>query len=232
MMLSICLPSAFAQENDAKIVQDVINGKVVNVNDGQFISIRPSVSVNQNYSQNAYTTDGLTPNYQEVYDIKNVETVIYEDGTYETSCLVTAGLVNPSGIVPLDSQTSETSKSAITGTLTLTYLVNADKQEIKITKVSGSWSQSYSDVGISIKDRQVEVFDGAMYNTQHKIYTPTTNKFDYLTGFNYVLFYPTLIDAGTGPRAFSDCEFNITSMGYSWTHFTVSVNIDLLSYYP
>ena len=90
MMLSICLPSAFAQENDAKIVQDVINGKVVNVNDGQFISIRPSVSVNQNYSQNAYTTDGLTPNYQEVYDIKNVETVIYEDGTYETSCLVAA----------------------------------------------------------------------------------------------------------------------------------------------
>lgn len=205
-------------------------GTVINVDDETFISIRPCINMKHNPSLNALTTDESTSAFREVYDIKNIETVIYADGMYETSCLVTAGLIDPAAITPLDSQTTESSRSAITGLLTLKYLVNMEKQEIKITNVSGSWSQTYPDVGIDIKDRSVDVIDGAMVHTQHVTYYPTSNKFNYSTGFDYVLFYPTFADTGTGPRAFSDCEFNITGMGYTWTPFNVTINIDLLSY--
>lgn len=74
------------------------------------------------------------------------------------------------------------------------------------TPVSGSWSQTYPDVGIDIKDRSVDVIDGAMFYPQHATYHPTSNNFNYSTGFDYVLFYPTFADTGTGPRAFSDCK--------------------------
>lgn len=236
-MISVCLVVLFSmtfacpvfavsEEHD---VVEVVSGSLVPVGDGQYISVDSIVDVNCSGSAGGLIVQEMPSSYQPVYEINNVETVIYSDGAYETSCDITAGLYDPNAAVPYDSQSKSESESAISGTLKLTYYLGSNNEEIKITKVSGSWSQTYTNTGIDIQDMEVEVMDGTAWGMNHEVYYPEDRVFSFNTGWDYVLLYPNIADAGTGPRAFSDCEWRITGMGTNWYAFNITLYLDIIS---
>ena len=80
------------------------------------------------------------------------------DNEYQADCEVVVSLPD-SGISPRSSQTSEADQDAIIARLTITYSLSSDKEKIKISAVSGSWTGSITN--LEMKDRVVGVTDGA-----------------------------------------------------------------------
>ena len=139
---------------------------------------------------------------------------------------MTLKLPADNGIMLCDSVTNEQEESSIRAKIKLTYSWANNKNDIKISNVSGSWECTSSQYSMSFSNRTVGVNDGRMLGTGKSITEhPTTNTFSYNTGWGYVQYYPQSTTALTGPRAYSEATGSINGMGGSYTIFvTVDIN--------
>lgn len=223
LVVSLSLPAFAASSNyNSPVLVETICGDLIPIGEGKFISVNPVVTPD-NYGDVSALSDPAEPNLQQTYTVDSIETHVYSDGVYETSCVVTAGVQDLSKPTPRDSQTSERTESAITVTLTLKYSLRNNYQEIKITNVSGGWSSAMPHVGIDARNQVVTVLDGQAYS-EVVTYEPTGSSFSYDIPWDYVLLYPQT--DYSGPRAYYDLEYNITGMGYMWVPFTLWLHLD------
>ena len=139
---------------------------------------------------------------------------------------MTLKLPADNGIMLCDSVTNEQEESSIRAKIKLTYSWANNKNDIKISNVSGSWECTSSQYSMSFSNRTVGVNDGRMLGTGKSITEhPTTNTFSYNTGWGYVQYNPQSTTAMTGPRAYSEATGSINGMGGSYTIFvTVDIN--------
>ena len=139
---------------------------------------------------------------------------------------MTLKLPADNGIMLCDSVTNEQEESSIRAKIKLTYSWANNKNDIKISNVSGSWECTSSQYSMSFSNRTVGVNDGRPLGTGKSITEhPTTNTFSYNTGWGYVQYYPQSTTAMTGPRAYSEATGSINGMGGSYTIFvTVDIN--------
>lgn len=139
---------------------------------------------------------------------------------------MTLKLPADNGIMLCDSVSNEQEESSIRAKIKLTYSWANNKNDIKISNVSGSWECTSSQYSMSFSNRTVGVNDGRPVGTGKSITEhPTTNTFSYNTGWGYVLYYPQSTTAMTGPRAYSEATGSINGMGGSYTIFvTVDIN--------
>lgn len=225
-IIAACPLNAFAVDEPTAV--DVIQGTLIPTEEGQYISVNALVSANCSVADGT-ATQGVNPSYHPTFDVNNVETVIYSDGAHETSCEVTVGLIDPNAATPYASQSRSKTESAITGTVKITYYLANGNTDIKVTNVSGSWSQTYADTGIDIKDMEVTVLNGctANFHIQEGYYYPTDRTFSFNTGWDYFMVYPTDASTGAGTRTFSDCKWRISGMGTTWYTCTVSLWLDI-----
>lgn len=139
---------------------------------------------------------------------------------------MTLKLPADNGIMLCDSVTNEQEESSIRAKIKLTYSWANNKNDIKISNVSGSWECTSSQYSMSFSNRTVGVNDGRMLGTGKSITEhPTSNTFSYNTGWGYVQYNPQSTTAMTGPRAYSEATGSINGMGGSYTIFvTVDIN--------
>ncbi len=139
---------------------------------------------------------------------------------------MTLKLPADNGIMLCDSVTNEQEESSIRAKIKLTYSWANNKNDIKISNVSGSWECTSSKYSMSFSNRTVGVNDGRPLGTGKSITEhPTTNTFSYNTGWGYVQYNPQSTTAMTGPRAYSEATGSINGMGGSYTIFvTVDIN--------
>lgn len=139
---------------------------------------------------------------------------------------MTLKLPADNGIMLCDSVTNEQEESSIRAKIKLTYSWANNKNDIKISNVSGSWECTSSQYSMSFSNRTVGVNDGRALGTGKSITEhPTSNTFSYNTGWGYVQYYPQSTTAMTGPRAYSEATGSINGMGGSYTIFvTVDIN--------
>lgn len=139
---------------------------------------------------------------------------------------MTLKLPADNGIMLCDSVTNEQEESSIRAKIKLTYSWANNKNDIKISNVSGSWECTSSQYSMSFSNRTVGVNDGRPLGTGKSITEhPTSNTFSYNTGWGYVQYYPQSTTALTGPRAYSEATGSINGMGGSYTIFvTVDIN--------
>ena len=139
---------------------------------------------------------------------------------------MTLKLPADNGIMLCDSVSNEQEESSIRAKIKLTYSWANNKNDIKISNVSGSWECTSSQYSMSFSNRTVGVNDGRPVGTGKSITEhPTTNTFSYNTGWGYVQYYPQSTTAMTGPRAYSEATGSINGMGGSYTIFvTVDIN--------
>lgn len=139
---------------------------------------------------------------------------------------MTLKLPADNGIMLCDSVTNEQEESSIRAKIKLTYSWANNKNDIKISNVSGSWECTSSQYSMSFSNRTVGVNDGRPLGTGKSITEhPTSNTFSYNTGWGYVQYYPQSTTAMTGPRAYSEATGSINGMGGSYTIFvTVDIN--------
>lgn len=139
---------------------------------------------------------------------------------------MTLKLPADNGIMLCDSVTNEQEESSIRAKIKLTYSWANNKNDIKISNVSGSWECTSSKYSMSFSNRTVGVNDGRPLGTGKSITEhPTSNTFSYNTGWGYVQYNPQSTTAMTGPRAYSEATGSINGMGGSYTIF-VTVNIN------
>lgn len=98
----------------------------------------------------------------------------------------------------------------------ITYNHRNNKQDIQITKFTGSWTPENSLMLVS--NRTAAVTDGTGLGVEKVLrYTPTSNTFSYNTGWGYVSWYPdTNI---SGPRGNSEATVTATGMGSGYNLF-------------
>ena len=139
---------------------------------------------------------------------------------------MTLKLPADNGIMLCDSVTNEQEESSIRAKIKLTYSWANNKNDIKISNVSGSWECTSSQYSMSFSNRTVGVNDGRPLGTGKSITEhPTSNTFSYNTGWGYVQYKPQSTTAITGPRAYSEATGSINGMGGSYTIFvTVDIN--------
>ena len=139
---------------------------------------------------------------------------------------MTLKLPADNGIMLCDSVTNEQEESSIRAKIKLTYSWANNKNDIKISNVSGSWECTSSQYSMSFSNRTVGVNDGRPLGTGKSITEhPTSNTFSYNTGWGYVQYNPQSTTAMTGPRAYSEATGSIDGMGGSYTIFvTVDIN--------
>ena len=139
---------------------------------------------------------------------------------------MTLKLPADNGIMLCDSVTNEQEESSIRAKIKLTYSWANNKNDIKISNVSGSWECTSSKYSMSFSNRTVGVNDGRPSGTGKSITEhPTSNTFSYNTGWGYVQYNPQSTTAMTGPRAYSEATGSIDGMGGSYTIFvTVDIN--------
>ena len=139
---------------------------------------------------------------------------------------MTLKLPADNGIMLCDSVTNEQEESSIRAKIKLTYSWANNKNDIKISNVSGSWECTSSQYSMSFSNRTVGVNDGRPLGTGKSITEhPTSNTFSYNTGWGYVQYNPQSTTAMTGPRAYSEATGSINGMGGSYTIFvTVDIN--------
>ena len=139
---------------------------------------------------------------------------------------MTLKLPADNGIMLCDRVTNEQEESSIRAKIKLTYSWANNKNDIKISNVSGSWECTSSQYSMSFSNRTVGVNDGRPLGTGKSITEhPTSNTFSYNTGWGYVQYYPQSTTAMTGPRAYSEATGSINGMGGSYTIFvTVDIN--------
>ena len=118
---------------------------------------------------------------------------------------MTLKLPADNGIMLCDSVTNEQEESSIRAKIKLTYSWANNKNDIKISNVSGSWECTSSKYSMSFSNRTVGVNDGRPLGTGKSITEhPTSNTFSYNTGWGYVQYNPQSTTAMTGPRAYSE----------------------------
>ena len=139
---------------------------------------------------------------------------------------MTLKLPADNGIMLCDSVTNEQEESSIRAKIKLTYSWANNKNDIKISNVSGSWECTSSKYSMSFSNRTVGVNDGRPLGTGKSITEhPTSNTFSYNTGWGYLQYNPQSTTAMTGPRAYSEATGSINGMGGSYTIFvTVDIN--------
>lgn len=109
---------------------------------------------------------------------------------------VVASVPNSSSDVITPDDTESGSKTTdVTATLSIDYQLRND--EIRIDRVYGSWIPSSEFLVIS--KREVDYGDGDPYTGHVGIQHPSSNSFNYTTGWPYVLKYPETSIGG--PRA-------------------------------
>ncbi|WP_166984542.1 hypothetical protein [Canibacter zhoujuaniae] len=97
---------------------------------------------------------------------------------------------------------------SVSSSLTLTYSTRRD--EIRLEKVSGSWSPK---LGVSLTDRKVNIYNGGMAPESITKY-PTANTYAFNTGWGYVIKPPS--SYYLSPRALASVRYKITGTNTPW----------------
>ena len=194
-----------------------------------FAANAPSNDINQHSPVTPKIFIQTDSDYKEITPKTN-STIITDlgDNEYQADCEVVVSLPD-SGISPRSSQTSEADQDAIIARLTITYSLSSDKEKIKISAVSGSWTGSITN--LEMKDRVVGVTDGAGYwgiGSKTLTWHPPANSFTYSTGWGYVDFLVPSDESyiGTGPRAYSEAYYRIPGMG-GWDWHSIFLTVEL-----
>lgn len=94
-------------------------------------------------------------------------------------------------IAPRQSITTEKEEASVRARLKITYFLSADKEEIQVTNISGSWEGIYNYT-MYFNDSEVMVTNGVPERVSPdntlKAY-PESNSFSYDTGWGYVQKY-------------------------------------------
>lgn len=115
----------------------------------------------------------------------------------------------------------------ITGYLKITYSLSSTPQypTIKITNVSGNWTWP-SALDMDINEREVLAYDGLPFQRGDELVKyPSSNTFNYDTGWGYVQKYPFDYQSFSGPRAETYFIYRISSMGSTWHEFHMQLGI-------
>ena len=128
------------------------------------------------------------------------------DGSFSNSSEIDFRLPH-SSTAPLNSDSSST-ETDVKATITITYDRSGDK--IRVTKVSGSWVPSTSQ--IFLNNREVHYGDGVPFGGHSAHQYPTNNTFSYTTGWGWVDWYPASSDGFSGARAYSSAVVQASGM--------------------
>ncbi|MGE7909661.1 hypothetical protein [Lysinibacillus xylanilyticus] len=113
---------------------------------------------------------------------------------------------NSLNITPYDIGGGSTTESGITARLYAEYILRSNNTEIKLNKVYGGWTTSHQMYGLS--NRTVNAHSGSALGTSLPTKKPTSNSFNYTTGFGRNMF-----GGGDGsPRAWSSVKVSVTGM--------------------
>ncbi|KGR76070.1 hypothetical protein [Ureibacillus sinduriensis] len=124
-----------------------------------------------------------------------------------------------SGLIqPMDSGGGTKTSNGVKAELYVDYTVNAAKEEIKLNRVWGKWTPTASYYYLS--NRTVDAHSGSIWGSVLSK-TPTSNSFDYTTGFGYNYF----AGGQASPRAWSSAKVHISGM-------TATSTINLEITYP
>ena len=111
----------------------------------------------------------------------------------------------------IKKQYSDTSitETDVKATVKISYDRSGDK--IRVNSVSGGWVPSNSL--LRVYNREVDYGDGAPFLSSHSAHQyPTSNSFNYSTGWGWVTYYPASADAMSGARAFTSASVEISGM--------------------
>ncbi|MBC1373717.1 hypothetical protein HB847_15290 [Listeria booriae] len=98
----------------------------------------------------------------------------------------------------------------VTAKLNVDYNTSANNEQVKLNKVYGSWKPSNNMYYLT--DRKVGAHSGVAYGkTINK--TPTTNSFNYTTGFGY----NKRVWGQAAPRAWSSAKIHVSGMTATYT---------------
>jgi hypothetical protein len=93
--------------------------------------------------------------------------------------------------------------------------------QIRVNRVWGNWTKKYS--GMNVWAREVYYTSQGTHSSQKATRKPTTNSFNYRTGWGWVQEYPPETGAGSGARAFTSARYNIDGMGALTVQLTLTV---------
>lgn len=107
------------------------------------------------------------------------------------------------------SDGKDKTEGGVTVSIHVTYTISANKELIKISQYSGSWTPSSSMFVVS--NRDVGIHGGPYGDFLRK--SPTTNSFNYVTGWGYHNF---VTSGDASPYAWADAT--VTVIGMSGSH--------------
>ncbi|NMM52485.1 hypothetical protein [Paenibacillus aquistagni] len=149
-----------------------------------------------------------------VKDAKRNAIKMHSDGAITESYEIMVSYpVSP--ITPYDSVGGSKEENLVKATLSITYYTrtnssSATDQDIKITNITGGW-QLQSQY-LTVSNRTAAVTDGVPFGKVLKK-NPTSNTFNYDTGWGYVEFYPH--SDISGPRGYTEATIEADGMGGS-----------------
>ncbi|GIP18472.1 hypothetical protein J40TS1_41140 [Paenibacillus montaniterrae] len=178
------------------------------------------LTLNNSNHKTSLTSNNVQNNKQSDFEIKDAKQTlnqINEDGSFTASYEVTLSLPNTefgsgsqSGLItPFDSNSGSVTQNLCKATLEITYFTRGSTdKEIKITNIKGGWEPQNSTIVVS--NREASVSDGLpLGNVIRK--NPTTNSFNYNTGWDYVDLYPHT--NYSGPRGYTEATLTAYGMG-------------------
>lgn len=120
------------------------------------------------------------------------------------------GVLNPKGISTYSNKGGSATEAGVTATLNVDYDLRDSNQEIRLNRVWGGWTPT--NTMYYLTNRTVDAHSGSVWGSILSK-TPTSNSFNYTTGFGYNYF-----GLGDGiPRAWTSAKINITGMVATYT---------------
>ncbi|MCR4830464.1 MAG: hypothetical protein K5883_03325 [Pseudobutyrivibrio sp.] len=131
---------------------------------------------------------------------------VMDDNSYTKKTEITFSIPQ-TGIPPLATGTSVT-ETDVKATISINY--DRAGEKVRVNSVSGSWEPSSSHIFMT--NREVHYGDGSAIkgHSDHKY--PNKNSFSYKTGWGWVDWYPNVVEAGSGARAYSSATVNVSGM--------------------
>lgn len=121
-----------------------------------------------------------------------------------------SSVINPFDITPFDESGGSKTSNGVKATLNVNYDLRDNDEEIRLNRVWGGWEPTHQMYSLS--NRTVDAHSGSVWGSVLSK-TPTSNSFDYNTGFGYNYF-----GGGDGsPRAWTSAKISITGMIATYT---------------
>lgn len=183
--------------------------------------IKNSTPTNKNFSATLIDNNTGKKVNNAIKDIKHQSSEISSSDGVITETYKVNVTIPTSSITTLDSSGGSKEEGGCEATLKISYNLSSNNEKIQITKISGGWNPSSLVV---VSDREAAVTDGRI-PPFNKILrkNPTSNSFNYSTGWGYVDFVPGT--DYTGARGYTEATLSVPGMGGTHNLF-LTVAID------